>query len=105
MSVSESGKYGLLDQLAEEFAERFRRGERPALKEYIDRYPDLAAEIAELLPALVEIAQVDEVRKDAAALLRTKAPDQVGDYRLLREIGRGGMGVVYEADQISLGRR
>ena len=53
MSISESEQYDLLDRLAEEFAARFRRGERPALKEYIDRYPELAEEIRELFPAMV----------------------------------------------------
>jgi hypothetical protein len=41
MSISESEQFNLLDQLAEEFAERFRRGERPARSEYTRRYPNI----------------------------------------------------------------
>jgi serine/threonine protein kinase/formylglycine-generating enzyme required for sulfatase activity len=99
-----SGDYDLLDRLAEEFAARYRRGERPSLEEYTDKYPQLAADIREVFPAMAAIEQADEDRRgpDEAA-----APplEVVGDYRILREIGRGGMGVVYEAEQVSLGRR
>jgi eukaryotic-like serine/threonine-protein kinase len=104
-----SADYGRFEELAEEFASRFRRGERPSLQEYIDRNPDLADEIRELFPALVEVERVkeDQPARPNAAKVAAALPalGQVGDYRVLREVGRGGMGVVYEAEQVSLGRR
>src|SRR6516164_2492582 len=106
MAIDASPGYGLLDRLAEEFADRFRRGERPSLKEYTDRYPELAGEIRELFPALIKVEEVEEICHDRdQAQARTLPLSQVGDYRIIREIGHGGMGVVYEAEQISLGRR
>ena len=103
MSVSASSPYARLNRLAEEFADRYRRGERPALSEYTDRYPELAEEIRELFPAMVEIEQVKEDHEEAAAP-PPPALQQLGDFRILREVGKGGMGIVYEAEQVSLGR-
>src|SRR5262249_10245026 len=97
----------LLTRLADEFAARYRAGERPALKEYLDRYPELAADIRELFPALVEVEQVKEDHQEAAEQEVTPpapALQQLGDFRILREVGKGGMGIVYEAEQVSLGR-
>jgi serine/threonine protein kinase/WD40 repeat protein len=109
MTPSNSGKYNLLDQIAEELAQRYRRGEQPSLREYQQRHPDLAEEIQDLFPALMEVEQAEVGRPEPTSRPGTVPPapplHQVGDYRLLREVGRGGMGVVYEAEQVSLGRR
>ena len=98
MGTQFSGKFELFDQVAEEFAERLRRGERPALQEYVERYPELAAEIHDLFPAMVEI----EAAEASVVSERTPPLLQIGDYRIVRTIGQGGMGVVYEAEQSSL---
>src|SRR5438552_278627 len=96
-----------VEVLAEEFLNRRRRGETPSLAEYIDRYPHLAGEIRELFPALLLMDDLDPRSAELRPLRAGAAPllGPVGDYQILREIGRGGMGVVYEAVQVSLGRR
>jgi WD40 repeat protein/serine/threonine protein kinase len=97
--------------MAEEFVARHRRGEHPALSEFIGRHPELAGEIRELFPALVVMERLKPedrgptgAHAGEAGIRGPSAIERLGDFRILREVGRGGMGVVYEAIQESLGR-
>ena len=77
-----SADYGLFDELAEEFAERYRRGERPSLQEYVDRCPEMttaanpkfpAADWLVLALAHAKLKETDQARKAAALLKPTGA--------------------------------
>jgi serine/threonine protein kinase/Flp pilus assembly protein TadD len=85
-------------------------GAPPHRDELLARHPDLAELLAEYLDKL------DQLHEAAAGLRASPdgeelplAPPEVcgrlGDFDIRREVGRGGMGVVYEAEQVSLGRR
>ncbi len=87
------------DHMAEEFAERCRKGEAPSIAEYEARFPAEADRVRKLLSAVAMMEQLRRGSQQARSM-----PERLGEFRVLRELGRGGMGVVYEAVQESLGR-
>ncbi|MCI0456517.1 MAG: protein kinase [Gemmataceae bacterium] len=105
-----TGSRDPFDKVAEAFLERYRHGERPSVTEYVEKHPELAEQIRDLFPALVEMEELRPRAQPATGPFLVPAdadnplPAQLGEYRILREVGRGGMGIVYEAVQESLGR-
>src|SRR5262245_15366779 len=90
----------LMGQVVEEFLDRLNAGEQPEVESYARRYPQLADVLRQMLPALqvMRLPSEDSVPASEPAVLT----GCLGDFRIVREVGRGGMGVVYEAEQISL---
>src|SRR5215468_639145 len=92
----------LLDEVVTAYLKEARTGRTPEPEVWLARYPDLAPDLAEFFADRAALERL-------AAPLRSVTPDRlpveaVGDYELLEEIARGGMGVVYRARQKSLNR-
>ncbi len=108
-----------------DYVEAVERGENPDRGELLDRNPEYVNELKDFfatrdrldgIAAPLRAAAIIQAAGDSAydqtapmtarvTLLSTADIGRVGDFRLLREVGHGGMGVVYEAEQISLRRR
>jgi serine/threonine protein kinase/Flp pilus assembly protein TadD len=95
-----------------DYLDQCRAGQRPNRSEFLARYDAIRHSLVECLDGLdfVESA-VGNASRFTPGPPSSDAPEPastrtvLGDFRLVREIGRGGMGVVFEAEQLSLGRR
>ncbi len=108
---SERGMEGVDDSLSSSdrlnevllvYLEECEAGRCPDREELLDAYPDLRDDL------LLFFAEQDRLDGLGGFLRRNVIhthPGQLGDFRLIREVGRGGMATVYEAEQISLKRR
>jgi serine/threonine protein kinase len=98
-----------VDLLAEEFAERLRNGETPSITEFVERLPEQEAVIRSMFPSIAVVERVGaqelQARKQQSVPTELIGPTSstLGDYRIVREIGRGGMAIVYEALEDSTG--
>ena len=74
---------------------------------FAGRFPDLEQALLECLAPLNQFAARGEPAIEQKVNVGTSLPTQqtLGDFKLLRELGRGGMGIVYEAIQLTIGRK
>ena len=88
-----------LVELLDLYLAELQAGRQPDRAKLMAAHPDLAAQLEQCLSG------IEFIHRASAPATKSGMPTQLGDFRIVREVGRGGMGVVYEAEQISLKRR
>jgi serine/threonine protein kinase len=109
-SDAEQPDEGRLFQAVQSYLHELEQGRRPSRREWLARYPELGPALRDCLDGLGLIrdaaASISVPRSAGSdARVGVQAGTPIGDFHIIREIGRGGMGIIYEATQLSLGRR
>jgi len=105
---SDSSGRDQIEEIASIYLQRLRHGERLDLDTFVSGFPAIAEELKEFLPMVAAMEDWKAQCEFKAAQL--PFPEQIevtqlGEFRIIREIARGGMGVVFEAEQPTLNRR
>ncbi|MFM8930637.1 MAG: protein kinase domain-containing protein, partial [Gemmataceae bacterium] len=95
-----------LEEVVLAWLEACRAGWAPERSRFLAAYPDLRAELSEFVEGQAAVSGAGaELPRESPGGVPLEELGTLGDFRLIREVGRGGMGVVYEAEQITLRRR
>ncbi len=103
-----SGGRDRLEEIASIYVEKLRQGQKIGIDEFVRQYPGIEAQLREFLP-LVSAMEGWKLQREFKSIHHSLPEKfeitQLGEFKIIREIARGGMGVVFEAEQPSLNRR
>jgi WD40 repeat protein len=98
-----------LEQIIEAAVADLEEGDALDIESLAAAHPQYADQLRDLLPMVAALVDLGGAVGDPAELVAghdlSHTERRLGDFRILSELGRGGMGAVFEAEQISMGRR
>src|SRR5262249_47669709 len=102
---TESADDPRVTRATEEYLAQLRGGEAPDRAAFLSRYPEIAGKLAECLDGLEFIQgaaprirqTLGEAESPSGGPAEAPLPSPLGDFRIVRQVGRGGMNIVYEA--------
>lgn len=99
--MSESPEQLAVDEICQKYIDSWRKGEAPSVEDFAELHPSMADSIRNLLPTMIFAEQLNP-QIESVKIRELDVPGNLGPFALHREIGRGGMGIVYEASQSDL---